>query len=69
MAWLAMGGFVCLLVLSVVLGFPLVLALLGGYGLFFPYGLYRKHTPGALWGMSLKGLKTVGNILFLFVLK
>ena len=68
MEWLAMGGFVCLLVLSVVLGFPLVPALLGGYGLFFLYGLYRKNTPAALWQMSLRGLKTVGTILFLFVL-
>ena len=68
MAWLAMGGFVCLLVLSVVLGFPLIFALIGGYGLFFLYGLYRKYSPADLWGMSLKGLKTVGNILFLFIL-
>lgn len=68
MEWLAMGGFVCLLVLSVVLGFPLIFALMGGYGLFFLYGLSRKHSPAALWEMSLKGLKTVGNILFLFVL-
>lgn len=63
-----MGGFVCQLVLSVALGFPLVPALLGGYGLFFLYGLYRKHTPADLWRMSLQGMKTVGNILFLFVL-
>ena len=68
MEWLVLGGFVCLLFCSVALGLPLVLALLGGYGLFFLYGLYRRHTPPALWQMSLRGLKTVGNILFLFVL-
>ena len=65
MEWLVLGGFVCLLFCSVALGLPLVLALLGGYGLFFLYGLYRRHTPPALWQMSLRGLKTVGNILFL----
>ena len=68
MEWLVLGLFVGLLVLSVGFGLPLVLALLGGYGLFFLYGLSRRHTPAALWRMSLQGLKTVGNILFLFVL-
>ena len=66
MEWAALGGFVCLLCLSVGMGLPLVPALLGGYVLFFLYGLYRKHTPAALWRMSVQGLKTVGNILFFF---
>ena len=68
MAWLVLGLFIGLLVLSVGFGLHLILALLGGYALFFLYGLYRRHTPAALWRMSLKGLKTVGNILFLFLL-
>ena len=68
MEWLALGLFIVLLFLSVGLGLPLILALLGGYVLFFLYGLYRKHSPTALWRMSLQGLRTVGNILFLFLL-
>ena len=68
MEWLVLGLFVGLLFLSVGFGLPLPAALLGGYVLFFLYGLIRKHTPAALWRMSVQGLKTVGNILFLFVL-
>lgn len=68
MNWLFLGAFGALLLLSVGLGFSLVWALLGGYGLFFLYGLLRGHRPGALWRMSLDGVRTVGNILFLFLL-
>lgn len=68
MNWLFLGAFGALLLLSVGLGFSLVWALLGGYGLFFLYGLLRGHRPGALWRMSLAGVRTVGNILFLFLL-
>ena len=68
MEWLVLALFVGLLFVSVAFGFPLIPALLAGYALFFLYGLYRKHRPAALWRMSLRGLKTVGNILFLFLL-
>ena len=68
MEWLALGLFAALLFFSVGFGFPLVPALLGGWVLFFLYGLYRKHSPAALWRMSAQGLRTVGNILFLFLL-
>lgn len=68
MNWLFLGAFGALLFASVGLGFSLIWALLGGYGLFFLYGLLQGHRPGALWRMSLKGVRTVGNILFLFLL-
>ena len=68
MAWLTLALFIGLLFFSVVFGLPLIPALLGGYVLFFLYGLYRKHSPVGLWRMSLRGLKTVGKILFLFLL-
>lgn len=68
MEWLVLGGFCALLLASVVLGFPILCALLGGYFIFFGYGLYRRHTPAALLRMSAEGIRTVGNILFLFLL-
>ena len=68
MEWLVLGLFAALLFASVALGFPLLLALLGGYALFFLYGLFRGHRPKALLQMSIKGLKTVKNILILFLI-
>ena len=68
MEWLVLGLFAGLLFLSVGFGLPLTAALLGGWVLFFLYGLIRRHRPAALWRMSLRGVKTVGNILFLFLL-
>lgn len=67
-AWAALGLFAGLLFASVGFGFPLIFALLGGHGIFFGYGLLRRHSPKALWRMSLKGVRTVQHILFLFLL-
>ena len=68
MAWMFLGGFCALLFASVALGFHVLWALLGGYLLFFSYGLLRGHTPAALLYMSAQGIRTVKNILFLFLL-
>lgn len=68
MEWLILAVFAGLLFASVALDLSLMGALLAGYALFFLYGLIQKHRPAALWRMSLQGVKTVGNILFLFLL-
>ncbi len=52
----------------VALDLPLLLALAAGYLLFFAYGLLKHHTAREMLGMSLSGVKTVKNILFLFLL-
>jgi NhaC family Na+:H+ antiporter len=67
MEWLVLAGFCALLFGSVFLGYPLLLALLGGYALFFLYGLRRGHTARKLAALSLKEVKTVGTILLLFL--
>lgn len=52
----------------VALNLPLLLALATGYVLFFTYGLLKRHTAREMLEMSLSGVKTVKNILFLFLL-
>lgn len=68
MEWAVLGGFCALLFASVACGFSILWALLGGYLLFFAYGLFRGHRPAALARMSFQGIRTVGHILFLFLL-
>lgn len=68
MEWLVFGGFCALLFTSVLFDYPILLALLGGYLLFFGYGLKKGHRPKDLWAMSLEGVRTVKHILFLFLL-
>lgn len=68
MAWLFLGAFGALLAASGIFGFSLVWALLGGYVIFFTYGLVTGHRPAALWRMSREGVGTVGEILLLFLL-
>ena len=68
MEWIFLGSFCALLFASVIFGFHVLWALLGGYLIFFTYGLIRGHRPAALLGMSAKGIRTVKNILFLFLL-
>ena len=68
MEWEVLGGFCALLFASVACGFSILWALLGGYLLFFAYGLFRGHRPAALARMSFRGIRTVGHILFLFLL-
>ena len=68
MEWLFLGGFCALLTASLALDIFILWALLGGYLLFFSYGLLKGHKPRELLAMSLQGLKTVKTILFLFLL-
>ena len=68
MEWLFLGGFCALLTASLALDFFILWALLGGYLLFFSYGLLKGHSPKALLAMSWEGLRTVKTILFLFLL-
>ena len=56
------------LLLCLVLDLSLLAALVFGFFLFCGYGLYRGHTLAAVGRMALSGIKTVKNILFLFVL-
>lgn len=68
MEWAVLGGFAALLFCSIALRLPLLGALLGGFALFFLYGLYRGHAPAQLGRMAWKGVRRVGPILFLFLL-
>ncbi|MBR2489879.1 MAG: sodium:proton antiporter [Ruminiclostridium sp.] len=68
MEWLFLGGFCALLTASLALDFFILWALLGGYLLFFAYGLLKGHSPRDLLAMSWEGLRTVKTILFLFLL-
>ncbi len=47
---------------------PVLWALIFGLALFSAYALWKKHTPKALWGMILSGVKTVRHILITFLL-
>lgn len=60
--------FAAVLLVCVAFGLPLLAALAAGYVIFFCYGLARKYTARQLWKMSLFGVKTVQNILLLFLL-
>jgi len=60
--------FIVVLTGCVLLGLPLLLALAAGYVIFFTYGLLKKHPAKELFRLSLSGMKTVRNILFLFLL-
>ena len=43
---------------------PVLWALIFGLVLFSAYALWKKHSPRALWGMVLSGVKTVRHVLF-----
>lgn len=60
--------FALLLFFSLIAGIPLWAALLAGWALFFSYGLRRGHKPGALFAMSMQGMRRVGGMLFIFLL-
>ena len=65
---LVMGIFCLILLGSIALQVPIVMALLIGLALFFIYGLKKGFSLKALFHMSLSGIKTVKNILLTFVL-
>lgn len=48
--------------------FSILYALVFGFFLFFFYGVYKKHNPKEMFSLAFSGIKTVKNILILFVL-
>ncbi len=56
------------LLTSVFVGLPTLYALLLGYLLFFLYALKKHHSVGTILRMSLKGVRTVKNVLLVFLL-
>lgn len=61
-------GFVGMLVAGTAASLPLPVTLLGGFVLFFAYGLARHKDPRRLLSLSLKGMHKVGDIVVLFVI-
>jgi len=61
-------AFCGLLLLSILFKFSIVYALLGGYFLFFGFGLHRKKSPKQLWKASLAGLRTMRDLILVYVL-
>ncbi len=61
-----LGGFIAALAVCVVSGVSVVWALAAGYVIFFSYAVLRGYRPGEVFRMSLRGVKTVRNILMIF---
>lgn len=61
-------GFVALLAIGMVASIPLPLTLMGGFVLFFGYGIARGKRPAELLRLSAEGVRKVGSILVLFVI-
>lgn len=62
------GIFAAGLLLCILLGGSILYALLLGYVLFFVYGLLKRHSFRQMIQMSLEGIRTVKNILLVFLL-
>lgn len=60
--------FIAALALCLLLDLPVLLALGVGFFLFCGYGLLRGHTLSSLLSMAVSGVRTVRDILILFVL-
>lgn len=63
-----MSIFALLLITCITAGISIICALIIGYFLFFIYGLTRKHTIRDLLNMTIIGMKTVKNIMLVFLL-
>lgn len=63
-----LGLFIVGLITCVGLKLSIFYALFFGLALFFTYGLIRKHSSIQMLKMSFKGIKTVKNITFVFVM-
>ncbi|HHV96021.1 MAG TPA: hypothetical protein GXX37_06040, partial [Clostridiaceae bacterium] len=68
METITFGLFVTILLVSILLKVSILYALLLGYILFFIYGLLKKHSIYQMIQMSLEGIRTVKNILLVFLL-
>lgn len=63
-----LGTFILGLLLCIGFGKSILYALSFGYLLFFAYGLIKKHKAKDVFFMSLEGIKTIKNILIVYVL-
>lgn len=68
MSTLVIALFAVALIACLALDISLVYALLIGYALFFCYGLYKKRTVRQMLAFSLTGVKTVKNVVTVFLL-
>ncbi len=59
-------SFILALAVCLFTGASILYALAVGYLLFFLYGLRKGHSAGAVFSMSLAGIKTVKNVLMIF---
>ncbi len=68
MEFLVLGVFCLSLFLCIIFDFSILYALVFGFVLFSAYGIKKGHSPKAVMGFALKGVKTVKNILITFIL-
>jgi len=68
METITFGLFIIVLLLSILLKVSITYALLLGYIMFFIYGLLKKYSIYQMIQMSLEGIRTVKNILLVFLL-
>ena len=68
METITFGLFIIVLLLSILLRVSITYALLLGYIIFFIYGLLKKYSIYQMIQMSLEGIRTVKNILLVFLL-
>lgn len=57
-----------ILLSCILAGYSIIWALLFGYLMFFGYALRQGHTPVQVLTMSGRGIRTIKNILFIFIL-
>lgn len=57
-----------ILLSCILAGYSILWALLFGYLMFFGYALRQGHTPAQVLTMSGRGIRTIKNILFIFIL-
>jgi NhaC family Na+:H+ antiporter len=60
--------FCAVLIGCILLDISILVALVLGFLLFFSYGLIKHFTPADLLKMAASGIRTIGNILFLFLM-
>ncbi len=68
MEWFILGLFCVTLLLCIVFDFPILYALMSGLILFMLYGRHKNFSWRQLIRMAADGVKTVHNILIMFVL-
>lgn len=64
----ALGLFIAGLLLCIVLDYSILYALVFGLVVFILYGLVKKHSFLAMLKMSFGGIKTIKNVIFVFMM-